>query len=197
LSYNPESPVKVISEEARRMLTNMFFTSANGESFCKNLLCSIVFNNYEAEKLKLDPTFILFCIGTNKGELQRYRERPLMPPTPQLLLDRHSPYYSSLTSKELRRMFKLCCDIPQMECDSELRKVAEIARKYLIFVTVDYDETLKEFVMKQTCPPWADPRWSGLWSERQKTRPSDHKVKNEIDTWYFKMRRFVHTFNVH
>lgn len=162
---------------------------------CKTGLTNIFLDNYKKVKQGENPTLILFCVGTNMptGDLRGKKSPPL--PEPETLADRNSPYYSKITQKELRRMYKICCDISEKTSDPELRLLAEVAKKSVKFVTVDYDETLDQFVMHEVPPTWDDPRWGKVWAKRMDSRPSTREVKAATDKWENQLLEAVHRFN--
>lgn len=122
----------------------------------KSGIVNIVFENFKRKKLGMPIIPIMFCVDINDN------------PYGYSLADITSkkPY---ITNKEIRRCYRLCEKIADLE-------IRAVARETLRFVKVSYDEDTEVYIdLEQIKAPWESSKWKPLWEDRMKkktvTRP--------------------------
>jgi hypothetical protein len=129
--------------------------------YCKASLTTLMVENWKREQEGLPLIPLIFCYDVDG------KKRVI---TPGSIASRDPQSNKIITNKELRRCYKLCCEL---EKDPELKAIAEVAKKSIQFVKLAGSDST-EYKMEILHPFWESPEFETKWKERMATKkPAD------------------------
>ena len=131
---------------------------------CKAGITNLVLENLKRETEGLTLIPVIFAIDSDD-----------LPVNPANVATREQPLNSFLTNQELRRTYKLCCEIG----DEEIRRVALKTFKFIKLQLVN----VSEYTCVATTPFWTRRGWSEAWKTRKSTPRSTCPVQVKRTPW--------------
>jgi hypothetical protein len=147
-------------------------------------LTNLVLENYKREKEGRALMPLLFCIGSNTA-------KSLQTITPKSLAEKTWDFV--ITLKELRRTHKLCKYFEESD-DSEMRKLADVAKRTLKLVTVD-KTPCGQYTLNLVEPVWNDSSWDAEWTKRMRFHPPGYVKEVLHQKWYKELQERVQHYN--
>jgi len=143
-----QAPISTI--EGRQIERIPYTDSPLPLASCKAGMVNIVFENYKRSKEGLTLIPILFCIDIDDN---RYPH------------DIKSIIHKKLSTKcfthsELRRAYKLCCELE----DEELKEIAQKTFKFVKVKIID-----RNYGLESIPAPWENRNWAVTWAKRKET----------------------------
>jgi hypothetical protein len=196
LGKDPKSPVKKVfdcalgecsaSEEEKTTLEGRTMEQICASStdsigrVCKAGIAALMLENYKRKQENLPLIPLIFCYDIEG------KKRII---TPESIASRDPEANKIITNKELRRCYKICCEL---EKDPELKAIAEVAKESLKFVKLTGNEST-EYKLELIHPFWESPKWETSWKERIATKqPAD---PSKVDLWREELKAAMASYN--
>src|ERR1700722_18699429 len=141
-------------------------SSSSMAKVCKAAIVNLMLENYKRKQEHKPLIPLIFCYDIED------KKRII---TPESIASRETNCNKVITNKELRRCYKICCEL---EKDPKLQEIAEIAKESLRFLKlVGNDST--EYKMELIDPFWKSPEWETKWKDRIATKqPANPSKRN-------------------
>jgi hypothetical protein len=147
---------------------------------CKTAITNLMLENYKRSQEKSPLIPLIFCYDIKDNNFIT---------TPESITSRGRDSNKRITNKELRRCYKMCCEL---ENDPELKAIAEVARESLKLAKLAGDGHAG-YRMELLQPFWESPEWDAKWQERVATkRPAD---PSKVHLWREQLKSAVSSYN--
>jgi hypothetical protein len=127
------------------------------ERVCKAGITSLMLENYKRKQRNFPLIPLIFCYDIESNKWIS---------TPESITSRDAQFNNLVTNKELRRCYKMCCEL---EKDPELKAIAEVAKESIKFVKLTGNDST-EYKLELIHPFWKSPEWETKWKERIATK---------------------------
>lgn len=165
--------IKLFTKSPKNKIVNHVNSTVNSKQLWKTALTNIVLENVLRKRREEKIIPIIFITDREiSSDLENSYLKNLT--TPKNVASKTS---CRITEAEMRRAYKLCCEMGDSELDKEIMR---IANETLVFAKISQKEEGQDLQLENTNPFWKRNGWIEAWNERMgNTDDRQEKIKKK------------------